>query len=130
MIITLCGSARFEEQFKHWNKELTLRGHMIYSLASFPSDNKDVKVWYNEEQKRVLDRVHLQKISASQAILVLNVDGYIGESTRNEILHAWDMGRAIFFIEDHKPYIFDGQEIIGWSASDIPVLVYMNPVKA
>ena len=87
MKITLCGSARSEQEFKAANERLSLAGHVVYSLAVYPSD-KGGKDWYDREQKEMLDKVHLQKIKASDAIYVIAPGGYIGESTQREIDYA------------------------------------------
>lgn len=94
MKITLCGSARFEDEFKKFNKELTLQGHVVYSLACYPSDFGG-KNWYTEEEKEILDRVHKLKIDNSDAIFVINKEGYIGDSTKSEIAYALAQGKEI-----------------------------------
>lgn len=98
MIITLCGSNRFESEFKKWNERLTLQGHVVFSLGVYPSDKglSDSEKWYTDEQKAVLDHVHKLKIKASDAILVLNVDGYVGESTSSEIIYAQSQNKIIY----------------------------------
>lgn len=102
MKITLCGSARFEAQFHEWNKRLTLAGHTVYSLAAYPSQNGDNKNWYTEDQKIMLDLVHLSKIEESEAIVVLNVDDYVGESTRRELNWAVVRGKEVYWLEVGK----------------------------
>jgi hypothetical protein len=94
MKITLCGSAKFEKEFKVANERLTLAGHVVYSLAVYPSD-KNGKDWYNAKQKEILDKVHLAKIDASDAIYVLAPGGYIGESTQREIDYARKQGKTL-----------------------------------
>ena len=94
MKITLCGSAKFEEAFKKANEKLSLAGHIVYSLAVYPSD-KGGKDWYSPEQKAALDEVHLAKIDASDAIYVLAPGGYIGESTQREIDYARKKGKKL-----------------------------------
>jgi len=98
MIITLCGSARFEHLFRHWDEVLTLRGHVVFNLAVYPRDKEYRKDWYSPETKRLLDQSHMQKILHSDAILVLNEDGYIGESTKNEITWAQRLGKPIYYL--------------------------------
>lgn len=98
MVITLCGSARFENLFHEWNKKLTLSGHVVFSLAAFPSIEGD-KFWYDDRQKGILDQIHKAKISHSDAIVVLNKHAYIGESTLSEIQWAKITGKEIFFLE-------------------------------
>jgi hypothetical protein len=98
MILTLCGSSRFEKQYKAMNERLTLAGHVVFSLSVYPSD-KSIREWYTEEQKNRLDLVHLAKIKASDGIVVLNVDGYIGPSTTREIEWAKMLDKKIFWLE-------------------------------
>lgn len=94
MRITLCGSARFEDKFKEANKRLTLAGHVVYSIACYPSDNNG-KDWYTDSQKGILDRVHLLKIDNSDAVYVVAPNGYIGESTTREIEYALTTGKKV-----------------------------------
>src|SRR3990167_10791249 len=94
MRITLCGSAKFEKEFKEMNERLSLAGHTVYSLAVYPSD-KGEKNWYTPEQKAVLDAVHLLKIDNSDAIYVITVNGYIGDSTKREIEYAISKGKPV-----------------------------------
>jgi len=91
--ITLCGSTRFATAFDEWNAKLTLAGHLVYSIA-IAVHGKQV----SEDQKRRLDWVHLEKIKESDGILVLDVGGYIGDSTRNEIEFAKANGKTITFL--------------------------------
>ena len=108
MKITLVGSCRFENEYKFWNELLTLRGHIVYSVAVLPSDKEGLKTWYMDEQKKFLDLVHLKKISESDAILVITRDRfyfseasknnpYIGESTAYEILWAKMNNKLVLF---------------------------------
>lgn len=99
MKITLCGSARFEEYFKFWNEMLSLYGHTVYTLSVYPSQKEVGKDWYSEEEKKILDKVHLDKISNSDAIFVINPFAYLGESTLKEIEFAEATGKQIFCLE-------------------------------
>lgn len=108
MRITLCGSGRFEAQFKEWNERLTLAGHVVYTLSVYASFKEGVKDWFTDSQKATLDEVHKLKIENSDAILVLNVGDYIGESTRSEIQHAAYHDCCIFFLEVPKMHVFFG----------------------
>lgn len=106
MIITLCGSARFEKAFHYWNEVLTLQGHVVFSLAVYPSSKEAGKDWYTKQQKETLDRVHKMKIDASRAIFVVNHEIgsnelYTGESTRSEIDHAVDSHKLIIYASDY-----------------------------
>lgn len=97
MILTLCGSARFEPWFHFYNEILTLAGHTVFSLACFPSV-KGAKGWYTAAEKLELDAAHLRKIDASDGIVVLNPWAYIGESTLREIRYADTAGKLQYFL--------------------------------
>ena len=102
MIITLCGSARFEDLFRIWDERLTLYGHVVFNLSVMPSSKGGVKNWYTDEIKQTLDLAHLHKIDLSDAILVLNEDQYIGESTAREVEWAERKGKVIYALDDSQ----------------------------
>ncbi len=97
-VITLCGSARFEEHFHIWNKVLTLSGHTVFALTAYPSIEGS-KDWYTLDVKKRMDAAHMRKISASHAIFVINRLAYIGESTLNEIDFARSLEKKVYFLE-------------------------------
>jgi hypothetical protein len=102
MIITLCGSNRFEPWFHSWSLALGLSGHVPIGLCSYPSNRGGVispEVALGTEGKGILDETHKKKIDASDAIFVLNVFAYIGDSTMSEIKWAQKTGKKIFFLE-------------------------------
>jgi len=47
----------------------------------------------------MLDELHLRKIELADEVLILNVGGYIGESTRRELQHAQQLGKRVRFLE-------------------------------
>jgi hypothetical protein len=98
--ITLCGSLRFENAVQQWHERLAFAGHTVYSMVALPSQKGDNKDWYTPAQKQTLDLLHLSKIEESDAIFVVNVDGYIGESTRREIEWAQIRCKTIYTIQD------------------------------
>lgn len=97
MIITLCGSTRFKDEFLKVQRDLTLAGHIVLSVGLFGhADNEELST----EDKIRLDNLHKEKINMSDAIFVINKDGYIGESTYGEIDWANRMKKQIFFLEE------------------------------
>ena len=82
-VITLCGSTRFKNEFLETQKRHTLEGNIVISVGLF-GHSGDKEVW-SEGIKEMLDDMHLAKIDLADEIYVINVGGYIGESTRREI---------------------------------------------
>lgn len=97
MIITICGSTRFKDDILRVAKELTLSDHIVLAPFVFQHiDNEPLTI----EDKIHLDNLQKEKINMSDAIFVVNVDGYIGESTYGEIDWARRMNKEIYFLED------------------------------
>jgi hypothetical protein len=87
---------RFREEFARLDAELTLAGHVVLSpTAVDPSTELDA------DERARLGRMHLQRIAMSDEVLVVNVGGYVGESTRREIEHARSRGIPVSFLEPH-----------------------------
>lgn len=97
-IVTLCGSTRFKEQFFEVQKRLTLEGCIVISVGLFGHSGDD-EVW-SDGVKEMLDDMHLRKIDLADEIFVVNVGGYIGHSTRNEIAYAQSVGKKVRYLEE------------------------------
>lgn len=94
-IITLCGSTRFKKQFFEALHDLTLQGYIVLMPGIFGHSDEEP----TEEQKKNLDELHLEKIRLSNAIFVLNIGGYIGQSTKREIEFAKSLNIPIYMYE-------------------------------
>jgi len=103
-IVTLCGSTRFYEAFQKANYDETMAGRIVLSVGHYPnSDGKHgEQVGCTPKEKIKLDELHKQKIDLSDEILVLNVGGYIGDSTRGEIDHAIKTGKLVRWLEPNN----------------------------
>lgn len=97
-VITLCGSTRFKEEFLRVQKELTLQGYIVISVGLF-GHSGDAEVW-TEGTKEMLDDMHKRKIDMADEIFVINVNGYIGNSTRSEIEYALKSGKKVRYLEE------------------------------
>lgn len=99
-VITLCGSTRFKKEFEEMTKQLTLQGNIVISVSLF-GHSGDEEVWEGRDEgeitktKEMLDDMHKSKIDLADSILVINPDGYIGESTWSEICYARMTGKKI-----------------------------------
>lgn len=95
-IITICGSLKNIDEIKFQTEKLTLEGNCVLSIIYQTHDND----FYTKEDIKLFKELHLQRISISDAIFVVNVNGYIGESTRNEIEYAKSLGKEILYLEE------------------------------
>lgn len=90
-IVCLCGSTRFYEAFKKANYEETMKGNIVLSVGFYPHASEAVHgetIGITAEEKEKLDELHKRKIDLADEILVLNINGYIGKSTKSEIEYA------------------------------------------
>ena len=100
-IITLCGSTRFKEEINKVNAKLTMQGKLVISLGVFGHIDLPDRDWTTggSDDKQMLDELHKRKIDLADRILVVNVGGYIGESTRGEIAYAEANGKPVDYLE-------------------------------
>ena len=96
MIITVCGSSRFKKEILQVARDLTIQGNIV--LAPF--------VFHHAEEEELprevliqLDNLHKEKIEMSDAIFVVNINKYIGESTFGEIDWAQRKKKQVYFLE-------------------------------
>jgi len=101
-IITLCGSTEHWRTFSRINAKLTLKGYIILSTENDPKPDDDAFSYLSQEardlQKKRLDALHLHKIQMSDEILVINIDGYIGSSTNQEIKFAVEQNKVVRYL--------------------------------
>lgn len=96
IIVCLCGSTKFKDAFTDANQRLTLEGNIVLSVGVF-SHSANIEI--SESDKHKLDELHKRKIDLADKILILNVGGYIGNSTQNEIEYATQQGKHIEYLE-------------------------------
>ena len=79
-----------------------MAGKIVLSVGWFSHTDKD-KYFPTEEEKLGLDELHKRKIDLADEVLILNVGGYIGESTRSELEYAKAHNKVIRFLESNRP---------------------------
>lgn len=104
-IVCLCGSTRFYEAFQQANFLETMAGRIVLSVGFYlhrPDEMNKVHgegVGITPEDKIRLDELHLRKIDLADEVLILNVNGYIGQSTARELAYARQQGKRVRFLE-------------------------------
>ena len=103
-IVCLCGSTRFKDDFEKVAREQTLKGRIVLTLAFFSqADGTPL----SQEQIKLLAQLHRHKMKLADEIFIINRDGYIGDSTRDEIEFAKRKGKFIEYLEIVKKKITD-----------------------
>lgn len=106
-VVCLCGSTRFYEQFQRANYEETMAGRIVLSVGFYPHASEQAhgeSIGITAEQKAALDELHKRKIDLADEILVVNVGGYVGASTRSEIEYARVKGKPIRWLEPPETF--------------------------
>lgn len=104
-IVCLCGSTRFWREFQRAGLAETMAGRIVLSIgAASGTDDEHFGNLPREEYDRIkamLDALHFRKIELADEVLILNLDGYIGASTRRELEYARKLGKRVRFLEAH-----------------------------
>jgi hypothetical protein len=103
-IICLCGSTRFITTWNHYRQWLTYCGYIVLAIEIVTTQTASHDPQHtNHPLKHQLDELHKRKIDLADQVLVLNVGGYTGPSTRAEISYARRTGTPVTFLEHHHP---------------------------
>lgn len=104
-VVCLCGSTRFYQAFQEANYQETMAGKIVLTVGFYPHATAEMHgetIGITPEQKADLDTLHLDKIAMADEVLILNVDGYVGDSTRREIAYARALGKPVRWLEPDK----------------------------
>jgi len=95
-VVTICGSLKFWDKIQEISERLELENeYVVIGIVTHVID-RDL----TESEKELLGELHRTKIDLSDAIFVVNVGGYIGESVKNEIEYAKEKGKEIIYLEN------------------------------
>lgn len=94
-IVTICGSMKFKNKMMEVAEDLELKHGLVVIQCVYGNDNRK----YTEVELELLGKLHYRKIDISDAIYVVNVDGYVGDSVKKEINYARSLGKTILSLE-------------------------------
>ena len=95
-IITMCGSLEFQKEMMKVAEKIALDGYCVLTPVYPVLEN----IERTEEQLIKLKEAHFKRIELSDAILVVNINNYIGDSTKLEIDYAKKLGKEIIYYTD------------------------------
>ena len=94
-VVTLCGSMKFSKQMQEIALELEVKqGYCVLT----PVGEKTVQASEKEIEK--LAQAHFKKIDMSDAVYIVNIGGYIGESVSREVCYAQEHNKEIIYHEN------------------------------
>ncbi len=101
--VVLCGSTRshFLPVFQEVNLRETLAGNIVLTIGCDTKSNVGLSL--TETDKFHLDVLHFQKIDLADEVIILNVGGYVGISTKRELVYALEQGKPVFFYAAFRP---------------------------
>ena len=92
-IITLCGSLKFQKEMMEIAQRQALEGICVLTPTYPVLKNIDI----TDKQLNYFKEEHLKRIELSDAILVVDINNYIGDSTNIEIEYAKKLGKEIIY---------------------------------
>ena len=95
--VCLCGSSRFRKQFFEVAKQLTMEGYNVTMPVLFVKEDINK---LTDDEKKYLNEIHKSKIADADLIYVINYNGYVGNSTREEINWATQLQKKIKYLEE------------------------------
>ncbi len=98
-VVCLCGSTRFMDEFHAAGWRLTLNGCIVLTVGVCKHAQDHGGEALGQDVADRLDELHKRKIDLADLVYVLNVDGYVGDSTRGEIEYALAIGKRIQYLE-------------------------------
>ena len=106
-IVCICGSSRFYQQYQEAEYRETMEGRIYLSIGFYPHATKECHgegVGATSDEKIALDELHKRKIDLADEVFVVNVGGYIGDSTKSEVTYARHHGKPIRWLEPDKAW--------------------------
>lgn len=97
-VITVCGSLRFVKEIMEIAEIMELQGNCM--LVPIYNKERTDKDFFTEEEALMLGKMHQEKIKLSDTILVVDVNGYIGNATKKEIEFAKSLNKEIIYYTD------------------------------
>ncbi len=101
-IVCLCGSTRFMDAFHATGWQLTLDGYIVLTVGVCKHAEDHGGEALGQDVADKLDELHKRKIDLADFVMVLNVDGYIGDSTRAEIEYAEETKTPVVYVENER----------------------------
>lgn len=95
-VVVLIGSTKFKDKFIEIEEELALKGYLVFTPSVYNQSGD--KPGCGESTKKILDSACKLKISKSDIVFVVDVDGYTGSSTTDQIKWAKLLKKPVLYL--------------------------------
>ena len=92
-VVSICGSMKFADDMINIATDLEKKYGWCVLQCVYNVGN------VNEQELDNIVQAHYKRIDISDAIYVVNIGGYIGNSVKNEIKYALDHGKEVIYHE-------------------------------
>lgn len=96
--VTICGSMKFEREMQKIAFDLETKHNMNVLQCVYNDENKEI----SETERNALAKAHYRKIEISDAIYVVNIQGYIGNAVSEEMRFARLKGKEIILHSEYN----------------------------
>lgn len=96
--LTICGSMRFEKEMQKIAYRLETEYGCNTLQCVYPIEGEELAA----EHEEALKEAHYQKIDMSDGIYVVDIQGYIGSSVREEMEYAKEKGKEIILHSEYE----------------------------
>lgn len=96
-VVAIIGSSKFRDQHMGVAQRETLSGKIVLMLGFYHHVDR---LPITENQKALIDQLSYAKIDMADEVIVVNVHGYVGETTRKLINYARQQDKAVHYLED------------------------------
>ncbi len=101
-IICVCGSVKFRDEMLKYRDEQNAKGNWVLLPENMELDIQKIDMRVKER----MDSLHKAKIDHSDMVIIWNKDGYIGKSTKSELIYALSILKPVEFLERIKKVEF------------------------
>jgi len=106
-VVCFCGSSRFIDHFGIWQWTAEREGKIALGLHWLPPSYRDALGRPAEDDHQAeaedvaerMDELHKRKIDLADEVFILNVGGYVGDSTKGEIRYAIKHDKPLRWLE-------------------------------
>lgn len=98
---------KFKDEIISIQKLLLNQGILAFTPMILLCDDKEKNDIITDDIIKILHKIHNIKIESSDAILVMDIDGYIGDDTKQEIEYAKSLNKDILYYSDNIILIED-----------------------